>query len=139
MANRSIYKVPLLYPDATEIEATIELDKDGYQIVLIAPGIHECVEHADDYFDAFAEIRGRLAKRDIYPICYGASRDVWPSGMCRDMGGGLKAYQFDASGNADMLVDIFATGPGINPVSPKEQREFMGKFLRHLPPLKEDA
>ena len=45
----------------------------------------------DDYFDAFCRIREQLAERRLIPICYGASRNVYPSGMCRDMGRGLSS------------------------------------------------
>src|SRR5688572_28209767 len=46
-----------------------------------------------DYFDAFTEIRLQLEKDELIPFCYGASLNVFPSGMCRDMGAGLTAYR----------------------------------------------
>lgn len=45
---------------------------------------------APDFFDAFAQVRSRLWEREILPLCYGASRNVFPSAMARDMGGGMK-------------------------------------------------
>ena len=48
---------------------------------------------ASDYFDAFCAIRRELEVQGILPLCYGASRNVYPSGMCRDMGRGLTGYK----------------------------------------------
>jgi hypothetical protein len=56
----------------------------------------------------------------------GASRHVWPSGMCRDMGLGLEAYN-GAIGERQPppdLVGIFEAGPDVAPVSVQEQRAY---------------
>src|SRR5437016_10531979 len=47
-----------------------------------------------DYFEAMCKIRLELEKAGWCLVCYGSSRKVYPSGMCRDMGSsGLKAYK----------------------------------------------
>src|SRR3954452_10886663 len=46
-----------------------------------------------DFFEAFCRIREQLAEQNLYPLCYGASRRVFVTGMGRDMGLGLKAYK----------------------------------------------
>ncbi len=76
-----------------------------------------------DFFEAFCRIREALAERRLVPLCYAASRFVWPSGMCRDMGLGLRAYNRkigERLGSED-LVDIFDNGPDVEPVSVAEQ------------------
>ena len=39
-----------------------------------------------DYFEAMCMIRTQLATLGCYPRCYGSSRNVYPSGMCRKLG-----------------------------------------------------
>src|ERR1700752_894126 len=64
---------------------------------------------ASDYFEAFCQIRRQLEKDGLIPFCYGASLNVYPSGMARDMGLGLKAYKLTIGQHARMqdLVEIF--------------------------------
>ncbi|OGV55836.1 MAG: hypothetical protein A2X49_11570 [Lentisphaerae bacterium GWF2_52_8] len=78
-------------------------------------------------------MRGRLAKRNIFPLCYGASRNIWPSAVGRGMGQGLKAYKLQGFGiPAKEIVNIFSTGPDIEPVPPEEQRIFAKEWLNSL-------
>ena len=48
---------------------------------------------ATDFFLALCDVRGQLAKDGLIPFCYGASLNVYPTGMARDMGRRLRAYQ----------------------------------------------
>jgi hypothetical protein len=65
-------------------------------------------ESASDYFEAFCRIRERLKEEGSQPLCYAASLNVYPSGMARDMGAGLKAYRMTIGKPADRrnIVDI---------------------------------
>lgn len=62
-----------------------------------------------DYFEALVTIRRELEAEGARVICQGARRDVWPSGMARDMGAGLKAYVLvpGQRPTRDDLVGIF--------------------------------
>src|SRR5579864_287175 len=51
------------------------------------------VRTAGDFFEAMCEIRRELEKQAVVLECYGASKNVYPSGMSRSMGMGLKAYK----------------------------------------------
>jgi hypothetical protein len=86
---------------------------------------------ADDYFEALCSIRLQLEGERLMPFCYGASLKVYPSGMARDMGAGLKAYKLEVGKNARRqdLVDIVAAGPDVIPASVKLQREFYEEWL----------
>ena len=89
---------------------------------------------AGDVFEAFAQARGSLWRRGILALCYGASRNVFPSPMARDMGGGMKAYRL-AIGHQALskdLVFIFDTGPDVDPVPPEEQAAFYNQWLVSL-------
>lgn len=86
----------------------------------------EITGEAFDYFEAICQIRNELDAIGYRPMCYGASRNVYPSGMGRDMGRGLKAYRLRLGQQPAMsdLVNIFDVGPDVEPASVKDQREF---------------
>ena len=95
-----------------------ELTLNAGELTLTASG--------PDYFEAFCRIREELDKSGLVPFCYGASRYVWPSGMCRDMGLGRKAYngRIGQRLTSNDLVGIFETGPDVEPVTVAEQRAY---------------
>jgi hypothetical protein len=86
---------------------------------------------ATDFFQPLCDLRGLLAKDGLIPFCYGASLDVYPSGMARDMGRGLRAYKLAVGRHAkiDNLVEIFAEGPDVIPASVSVQEEFYRDWL----------
>ena len=86
---------------------------------------------ATDFFQALCDLRDVLAKDGLTPICYGASLNVFPSGMARDMGLGLKAYKLAKGRHAKMedLVEIFAEGPDIVLASVDAQEQFFRDWL----------
>ena len=86
---------------------------------------------ATDFFDALCKIRTQLWEERLIPFCYGASLNVYPSGMGRDMGRGLKAYQMTKGKHATIadLVDIFAEGPDVIPATIETQKEFWEEWL----------
>jgi hypothetical protein len=51
-----------------------------------------------NYFEAFINLRRELELLQIKVLCFGARKDVWASGMQRDMGAGLSAYLLSAKG-----------------------------------------
>src|SRR5437764_121008 len=65
---------------------------DHVTLTLQYPG-GEVTSEASDYFEAMCQIRNRLEADGWRPVCYGSSRNVYPSGMCRGMALGLKAYK----------------------------------------------
>jgi hypothetical protein len=87
-----------------------------------------------DYFSALCSIRRVLEKENILVHCYGASRNVYPSPMSLDMGGGIKAYklQMGTHGKLSDMVCIFDTGPDITPATLDEQKNFYNEWLASL-------
>jgi hypothetical protein len=81
---------------------------------------------ATDYFEALCEIRKQLESENLIPFCYGASLNVYPSGMCRDMGSGLKAYKFKLGQKPTLsdLVNIFDSGFDVIPSYVSKQKEY---------------
>jgi hypothetical protein len=72
-------------------------------IELQVSGIGRFSRKSNDYFGALIHIRRELEAKQIRLLCWGARKDVWPSGMQRDMGGGMTAYQLlgDGTNNPD--------------------------------------
>ena len=87
---------------------------------------------SSDYFEAFSEVRLKLEQVGLIPFCYGASLNVFPSGMCRDMGAGLSAYRLTI-GKAPQrtdLVRIFESGHDVIPSSVENQKAFYAEWLQ---------
>lgn len=86
-----------------------------------------------DFFEALLVIRRRaLEPKGLIPFCYGASLKVWPSGMARDMGRGLKAYKTEIGAQAGELVGIFDSGPDIIPAQVSAQEEYHRDWIASL-------
>ena len=86
---------------------------------------------APDFFEALCLVRRQLEPEGLIPFCYGASLNVYPSGMAREMGAGLKAYRMTKGAHARMadLVEIFTSGPDVIPASVDAQEEFFREWL----------
>lgn len=126
MSDEVIHQFPLRMGDGSKIPAILTRWKGdaACRVVLTAEGIREEAS-ASDYFEAFASVRRSLAERGIMPLCYGAGKGVWPSGMARDMGQGLKAYRL-----ADrQLVDIFEAAPDLEVATPVDQLGYAVDWL----------
>jgi hypothetical protein len=106
--SRRVCRITLRYED-TEIESSDE-----------------------DFFEAFCKVREQLESIGLNPLCYGASRNVYPSGMCRDMADGLRAYRMKMGHRVEPkdIVSIFDSGPDVDPVSVKVQQEFFNRWLK---------
>ena len=89
---------------------------------------------AADYFEALSNIRLELEKESLIPFCYGASLNVFPSGMARDMGQGKAAYKMEMGKPAgrESLVRIFEQGADVIPSPVSRQKEFFGDWLASL-------
>jgi len=109
--------------DALESEGTCRL-----QFVYRDKAIEE---NARDFFEALCKIRLHMEKDTLIPFCYGASLNVYPSGMARDMASGLKAYKMQLGKHVSRqdLVHIFAEGPDVIPASVAHQRAFFEQWL----------
>jgi hypothetical protein len=86
---------------------------------------------ATDFFQALCDARLVLAKDGLMPYCYGASLNVFPSGMARDKGQGLRAFKMTMGRHARMedLVDIFSEGSDVAASSVAAQEQFWREWL----------
>jgi hypothetical protein len=84
-----------------------------------------------DVFECLTQLRLELAKCGCKPLCAGARLDVYPSGMCRDMGNGLSAYILTPNKQAGLedLVDIFEYAEPDLIASVEEQHNYYGSLF----------
>ncbi len=111
---------------ATNSDKTCHLEFKYRRLVLKAA--------TSDIFEGFCQIRLELEKEKLIPSCYGASLNVYPSGMGRDMGTGLKAYKMTMGSQARLedLVHILSAGADVIPAYVSLQREFFESWLKSL-------
>jgi hypothetical protein len=112
--------------------AIFEFDEDGDRCLLTCRYRDKAIfSEASDYFEALALIRRQLEPEGLIPYCYGASLNVFPSGMGRDMGQGLRAYKLTTGKHAKMtdLVDIFDEGADVAPTDVDAQEQFYRNWL----------
>jgi len=112
--------------------ATRVSDDDGwFRLELDAPELGTRAAEASDVFECLCRIRVPLDHEGVRLCCNGARRDVWPSGMARDMGGGFRAYVLEIGRRASRedLVDIFDPAPIESIATVDEQRRFSEKWL----------
>lgn len=113
------------------VTAQISTGTGHYQLQLEAPEIGSRTAEAGDVFECLSRLRTQLDKDGIRLCCNGARLNVWPSGMARDMGGGLKAYVLQIGRRASLadLVDIFDAAPVEAIATVDEQRRFSEEWL----------
>jgi hypothetical protein len=83
-------------------------------------------------FHLLQEIRKELEPKRILINCYGASKNVRPSGMSISMSGGIRAYKLLLGVKPKLpedLVDVFETGPDVQLVTVAEQDAFFDEWL----------
>jgi len=129
-----IYSVTVLRAEAREAATLEVVESDSHHArLLLRLGTRIFEADARDCFDALQQLRRKLAQEGLDVFCYGASRDVWPSGMGRSMGGGRKAYRTALGQSAQgPLLQIFESGPDIDLVSVEEQESFHQRWIASL-------
>lgn len=121
---------------STEWAAADFSDSPRWQLQLtFADGRTVSVEQSD-LFDCLVDLRKRLAEDGAIILCSGARRDVFPSGMARQMGGGRMAYQLRLGQQARRadLIDIFEPAEAAEIATVEDQRAFFDEWLASLGP-----
>ena len=94
--------------DGVVHEATVSWRLEGtvWIVTVESPELGSVEARADDAFQALCRVREQLEPDGWRLGVAGAQVDVWPSGMARDQGGGLRAYRLTDT-VAGPLVDTF--------------------------------
>ena len=120
--------LPMLCPDGGKVKAKVEWESVEYGECRVQIDCQGRVSEGrrTDYFDALEEARLPFEADGYRLLCYGASLNVFPSGMGRSCALGIESYQFKKKGPKGSKI-IFETGKAVIPATIKEQRLF---FLR---------
>ena len=129
-----------LLRDSQPLEATLEQERTDGPNAEVVCTLHLTFEDihvtgsGPDYFEALVAIRRQLERSGILMCVYGASKNVWPSGMARSMGLGLKGYKMIKGKQAlkQDLVSIFESGPDVEPSTVAEQEKFRDEWFGSL-------
>lgn len=87
-----------------------------------------------DFFEALCNVRLELEKEGLMPFCYGASINVFPSPMARQMGRGKSAYRMEMGKQAtrECAVRIFENGTDVIPSPVALQKQYFDDWLASL-------
>jgi len=139
-----VYEVTLISEKQVEVQllkgpnVTAALLRYGQEamdcVIHLTYGDRVVTGSARDFFDALCEVRKELERDDVFLNCYGASLNVFPSGMGRDMGRGLKPYRMTIGQPAQRSdqVGLFETGPDVLPTTVQAQHEHFQAWLSAL-------
>ncbi|WP_223627540.1 hypothetical protein [Microbacterium sp. EST19A] len=119
--------------DGVVHEATISWrTEDRMWVVSIdSPAFAPVEERAFDAFEALCQVREKLEPEGWRIGVAGAQADVWPSGMARDQGGGLKAYRMTEE-QVGGLVDTFEPVDPATVTTVAEQRAEADRFYEAI-------
>ena len=129
--SKGTYSVRLVGADGSVTEGAFLLEDLGGSCKLTLRYKDKAITAtSSDFWDALVQIRRRLEREQLFPACYGASRNVYPTDMSRGMARGLMAPRWEEGKKwFDNLVFIFHSGQDVDPVSVADQREFRQWWL----------
>jgi hypothetical protein len=116
--------------DVRDIRGHVVTGDRQYTLELEIPNLGLHRTDGPDQFECLLLARVELEPQGFRFLVNGARRNVWPSGMARDMGGGRKAYVLvlGQPGRPE-LVDIFETADESQIALVQEQRDFFQTWL----------
>ena len=89
-----------------------------------------------DFFDALQQLRKQvLEPLGWVPLCNGARVDCYPSGMSRDMGGGMDVYILSARRGLRLrppMVGTFEPASKESVGTAEDQDAYFERFFKHL-------
>ena len=89
----------------------------------------DCVDW--NFFESLKRVREHLAVQNLCLMCYGASRNIVVTGMLINMGLGMKVYKGAQLGEfprLNQLVNLFASGEDVEPISVEGQEKFQREW-----------
>jgi hypothetical protein len=133
-SKRRTYEVECISPQGTHQAATLTLitiqAHVNYKLELTGTGLGTVACEGDDAFDCLCKVRKQVEPLGWLILCNGSRRNAWPSGMCRDMGEGLKLYVLRRKPlSSTDLVDTFGAAPTKEVTSLSEQVSLASAFF----------
>lgn len=86
---------------------------------------------ATDFFEALCQIRETLTSQGLYPLCHGASLDVYAFGSSGRIHSGLLAHRLVMGRQVTEfdVVETFGCEAPITPATVVEQRDYYSQWL----------
>jgi hypothetical protein len=105
--------------------------RDRWRLTATMPDRPEVTAVGDDMFSTLQELRRELERDGVLIRCAGARRDVWASGMQRNMGDGRKAYILSLPRTASRppSVGVFEPIAAAQAATVAEQEAFFRQWL----------
>ena len=132
MPKVTAYPVSVAFRDGTIVPARFLISGENREDPLtLSFADRSITKKAIDTFEALVLIRLELEAEGIQVLCYGACKDVRPSGMSRSMGGGVKAYRhaLGSKPSPKEMVHILETGSDCVATSVSEQQLYYEEWL----------
>ena len=125
--------IDVLHADGTVEHCTVAIEMNPVRKLLFSGLAWTGKEFSrHDLFEALIALRNTLEEKGAVLLCAGARRDVFPSGMQRDMAGGGKAYVIRLGVHATVknILDIFDPADAAQVTSVSDQRAFFEEWLK---------
>lgn len=135
MSDHREVKVELENAVGEQVPATITFSRRApWSLRLDAQGLESIDAQASDLFECLVSVRKKLQERGFKLLCNAARRDVYPSGMSRQMSGGACAYvlRMGHPGKSKDIVNIFDPASKDVVASIEDQKEYFEKWSKSL-------
>jgi hypothetical protein len=132
--------ITVVFADGSRVSAKMTADeiyvegKEIYRISLRQGTEVTTAESEEDFFEALTELRQGLEKTGALLYCFGASENVYPSGMQKSMGPAVLAYKtrIGAPALRQDIVNIFEADETVAPATVEQQEHFHQKWIDSL-------
>jgi len=132
--------IAIVLADGSRVPAKVTADeiyvegKEIYRISLERGTEARTVESGEDFFEALKQLRLDLEKTDARLYCFGASENVYSSGMQRSMGPAVLAYKMRIGSPAlrQDIVSIFEADETVVPSTVEQQERFHRRWIASL-------
>jgi len=132
--------IAIVLADGSRVPAKVTADeiyvggKEVYRISLEQGIEAKTAESEADFFEALKHLRLDLEKTNALLYCFGASENVYPSGMQRSMGPAVLAYKMRIGSPAlrQDIVNIFEADETVVPSTVERQELFHQRWIASL-------
>jgi hypothetical protein len=121
-------------PAQITADEIIEDNKEIYRVDLKQGTDAKMAESEHDFFEALQRLRLQLEKDGALLHCFGASENVYPSGMQRSMGPAILAYRtkIGSPASREDIVNIFEADETVVPATVNQQEFFHQEWMESL-------
>lgn len=129
LPSEEIIKCTIRYTDTSPWTVNVDVGNEGF-----------FQSEREDLFEAFINIREQLHEKDIFLLCNGSRRNIYPSPMLRQSDGGKKAYLLrpGVPARKEDIVNIFGSIERNDLDTDESQKGFYDQWLNSLDPTSKE-